>query len=137
MFDAKLMFSENQTATTTAESTNAVDCGQESPDLGMLKKLHVSVIATTPFSGGSSPKLTVEVMHADDNGSGSPGSFETLLSTGALDATKVEYLDIPLPIQHKRWLKLKYTTTGTPSAGKVTAGITDGTQKNPYYSREI
>lgn len=137
MFDAKLMFSENQTATTKAESTNAVDCGQESPDLGMLKKLHVSVIATTPFSGGSSPKLTVEVMHADDNGSGSPSSFETLVSTGAMDATKVEYLDIPLPIQHKRWLKLKYTTTGTPSAGKVTAGITDGTQKNPYYSREI
>ena len=137
MFDAKLLFSDKQVATAGADSTHQLDLGQEAPDLGMLKKLTITCIATTAFTGGSSPKITIEVHHADDNGHGAAGSYSKLLSTGELDATKVEYVDIPLPIAHKRWIKLHYTVTGSPSTGNITAGITDGTQKNPFRTREI
>ena len=55
----------------------------------------------------------------------------------AADTTFPEAMEIPLPIQHKRYIKVKVTTTGTPTAGSATIGITDGTQKNPWYKRQI
>lgn len=141
MFDAKLFFANNKDIKAASTDCDVIDLGQESPDLGLLNcpKLGVTVIMTTPWAGGSTPKVTFEVQHADDNGSGSAGTFSTLVSTGAIaaDTTFPEAMEIPLPIQHKRYLKVKVTTTGTPTAGSATIGITDGTQKNPWYKRQI
>lgn len=141
MFDAKLFFADKKDIKATSTDCDVIDLGQESPDLGMLNcpKLGVTVIMTTPWAGGTSPKVTFEVQHADDNGSGAAGTFSTLVSTGAMaaDTTFPEAMEIPLPIQHKRYLKVKVTTTGTPTAGSATIGITDGTQKNPWYKRQI
>lgn len=140
MFDAKLFFSNKQDAfTTNTESTNFIDLGQESPDLGMLNcpELHITVYPTKAFEASGAATLQVQVLHADDNGSGTPKTFEALTSSPAVDAKTFDGIDIQLPIQHKRYLKLKYVTTGTPSAGQVTAGITDGTQKNPWYKIQI
>lgn len=136
MFDAKLLFANKQ-AINTAFTSSAIDLGQESPDLGMLNcpKLGVSVVMTTAWAGGSSPKATFEIQHCDTES----GSYETLVSTGAMvaDATFPETFEIPLPIKHKRYLKVKVTPSGSPTAGSATIGITDGTQKNPWYAREI
>lgn len=141
MFDAKLFFADKKDIKAASTDCGVIDLGQESPDLGMLNcpKLGVTVIMTTPWAGGTSPKVTFEVQHADDNGSGAAGTFSTLVSTGAMaaDTTFPEAMEIPLPIQHKRYLKVKVTTTGTPTAGSATIGITDGTQKNPWYKRQI
>lgn len=141
MFDAKLFFADKKDIKAASTDCGVIDLGQESPDLGMLNcpKLGVTVIMTTPWAGGTSPKVTFEVQHADDNGSGAAGTFSTLVSTGAVaaDTTFPEAMEIPLPIQHKRYLKVKVTTTGTPTAGSATIGITDGTQKNPWYKRQI
>lgn len=141
MFDAKLLFANKKDIKGASTTCDTIDLGQESPDLGMLNcpKLGITVIMTTPWAGGTSPKVTFEVQHADDNGSGAAGTFSTLVSTGAVaaDATFPEEMEIPLPIQHKRYLKVVVTTTGTPTAGAATIGITDGTQKNPWYKRQI
>lgn len=140
MFDAKMLFSDKQDAfTSNTESTNHVDLGQESPDLGMLNTpvLHITVYPVKAFEATGAATLQVKVLHADDNGSGTPKTFEDLTSSAAVDAKTFDGIDIQLPIKHKRYLKLKYVTTGTPSAGQVTAGITDGTQKNPWYKRQI
>lgn len=141
MFDAKLLFADKKDIKGASTDCEVIDLGQPGPDLGMLNcpKLGITVIMTTPWAGGSTPKVTFEVQHADDNGSGSAGAFTTLLSTGAMaaDDTFPEAFEIPLTIQHKRYLKVKVTTTGTPTAGSATIGITDGTQKNPWYKREI
>lgn len=141
MFDAKLLFCTNKAINGASTESDVIDLGQESPDLGMVNvpALGVTVQMTTAWAGGTTPKVTFEIQHADDNGSGSAGTFSTLVSTGAMaaDATMPESFDIRLPIQHKRYLKVKVTTSGSPTAGSATIGITDGTQKNPFYTREI
>lgn len=141
MYDAKLLFCEAKDIKGATTETDVIDLGQASPDLGMTDcpALGVTVQMTKAWAGGTTPKVTFEIQHADDNGSGAAGTFSTLVSTGAMaaDATMPESFDIRLPIQHKRYLKVKVTTTGTPTAGSATIGITDGTQKNPFYTREI
>lgn len=139
MYDAKLLFCEAKDIKGATTETGVVDLGQASPDLGMTDcpALGVTVQMTKAWAGGTTPTVTFAIQHADDNGAAS--TFSTLVSTGAMaaDATMPESFDIRLPIQHKRYLKVKVTATGAPTAGSATIGITDGAQKNPFYTREI
>ena len=135
MIDTALMFMKDQLIT-SGHTSEAIDLGQVSPDLGMVNtpELHVTIQMTEAFTGGSSPKVTFELQDCDQKS----GTYRTIATTGQLDANDaVGTLDLVFPIQHRQFLKLKVTTTGTPSTGKCFAAITDGSEKNPYYEREI
>ena len=70
MYDAKLLFCEAKDIKGAATETDVVDLGQVSPDLGMTDcpALGVTVQMTKAWAGGTTPKVTFEVQHADDNG---------------------------------------------------------------------
>lgn len=135
IIDALLQFSDAQTLTASAASTKTLDFSQEQPDLGLNTNLCVVVVPTTEFAG-TSPTLKIELQDCDTDN----GSFTTVLSTGALDATKLKAntpLILPMPIKHRRYVKLNYTIGGTASAGAVSAYVTDSLQANADWMPEV
>lgn len=137
MFDYKMMFLNNEDAySASVESSKVLDLGQENPDLGMYEgpTLHVTAYPTKAYEGGTSPTIQLQVLHSANN-----SDFTECASSPVIKSTdgKFDFLDVPLPISHERYLKVKIVNTGDPTAGKLTVGITDGTQKNPFYKREI
>lgn len=136
MIDKSLQFFDGTTDVKASATSEAIDLRQPSPDLGMLDtpQLHVTIYMTEAFAGGTSPKVTFELQDCDTKG----GTYRTIATSGERDADATfKGADIAFPIEHRQFLKLKATTSGSPTAGKCFAAITDGTEKNPFYVREI
>jgi hypothetical protein len=125
--------------TGTQQSTNVLDL-VNARDLGVgddpALKLLIQVM--TAFASGTS--LQVQLQGAPDNGSGSPGSYTTMLDSGAIaeaSLTAGRYIlavDFPrtlLPTPTgpsaaqalPRFLRLQYVTVGTHTAGALYGGI--------------
>ena len=127
--------------TGTQNSSNVVDLGGPSlpasgsspsvpgRDLGIGDDpaLKLMVLVTVAFTGGTS--LQVGLQGAPDNGSGSPGTYQTLqLGEVVTEATAIagaRLLDQdvartgPLNVAPPRFLRLTYVSVGTHGAGKV------------------
>ena len=135
IIDALLQFSDEQAVTATAASTNYVDLRQAKPDMGLWEKqLHVVVCPTTALAG-TGAKLTVEIQDCDT----ATGTYTTIQTTGPIDIAKitsVKPLAIPMPKEHRQFIKLKYTVTGTISEGAVSAYLTDCIQANTGWMPE-
>lgn len=119
-FDKKLLFSENQAITATADSEIIYTGGA---DGGVGNKMLVKGILTTPFQTGSNT-LTVTLKHSDDGSTFS--DLMTLLpatATSSLTAAKELWAERALPAGHKPYLKLTYTASATLAGGKVYAGL--------------
>ncbi len=140
LFDALSLFSEAQAVTSSAPSTNSLDTGVNGTvyganaplprDQGKGYKVPLLIQVVEDFAGLTS--LTVAVEGDDSPTFAAP---KTLAATAAipladLKAGKQFALDV-LPLgSTTRYLRLKYTVTGTASAGKITAGVTLGNQTN-------
>lgn len=132
MIDALLQFSEAQDVKTTATSTNFVDLKQANPDMGLWEKPLFVVVAPTTDFAGTGAKLSIELQDCDKEG----GTYATIQTTGPLDVTKIVAtapVIIPMPTKHRRYLKLKYTVTGTLTAGAVSAYLTHSVQSNTNW----
>lgn len=132
LFDNDLMFSDGQAITATASGPNVIDCGQAILTTGLNGglELFVLVIATTDFTGTGTIK--VELQDCDTES----GTFTTVASAPAVVATKFAKAVIPMPLEHRRYLKLTYTVDGTVAAGKVTAGITTSLEAHQLIHAE-
>jgi hypothetical protein len=132
LFDNDLMFSENQAVTATASGTNVLDCGQAilTPALNGAMNLYAIAIATTDFTGTGTIK--VELQDCDT----ASGTFATVGASAAVVATKFAKAVIPMPLEHRRYLKLVYTVDGTVAAGKITAGITTSLDAQQIFHTE-
>lgn len=129
--------------TGTQDATNIVDLGvinglpssangggARNLGVGDHPALKLSAIATVAFSGGTS--LQLQLQGAPDNGSGSPGSWTPMWTSGAiveanLDAgQQLANVDLPRPVPGQplpRYLKLTFISVGTHGAGSVEAQI--------------
>ena len=118
MFDHKLLFCEAKALNAAADS-DVLDFGQEHPNLGSLAKLFV--VLTFPEDGaGSGAKVAFELQDSADK------SDFAAVSSVTLDAASCTgQVILPLPVRHRRYLKLKLTPSGSVTAGKVTAVIAD------------
>ncbi len=92
--------------------------------------LKLSAIVTTTFASGTS--LQLELSGAPDNGSGAPGSYTAMWTSAAIaEATLVAgiqlaNIDVPRPVPGQvvpRYLRLRFITVGTHTAGAVEAQI--------------
>lgn len=138
ILSAQQLFSDDQAITASADSTNVIDLGAPGTPYGAAAALNQDI------GKGAKIPLLVQVTEAFDNLT----SLEVKLSTGAattlgttiasqtilladLVAGKQLNLDfLPNGIV-ERYLGMEYVVTGTtPTAGKVTAGITMGVQTN-------
>ncbi|MDR1242319.1 MAG: hypothetical protein LBM00_06020 [Deltaproteobacteria bacterium] len=123
ILDHENMFSRGQAFTATAGSTNSVDLGPG--DAGPAERLSLFVNVDTAFTGAGTIAVeahTAEAAAAD----GTLTSPETLaifpLANAALTAGG-KVLAARLPHGCKRYLRLKYTVSGTLAGGSLTAGL--------------
>lgn len=124
--------------TVTATSTNIIDLGiarDIGGGRGIMPGVNITVLVT---AGGTTPTLNVQLQGAPDNGSGSPGSFTTMIETGVIVAAQLVKganfrFDIPSVAQLglvaaavepiPRFLQLNYVMGGTSPTITLWAGI--------------
>lgn len=135
--------------TGTQQSTNVLDL-VNARDLGIgddpSLELLIQILVT--FTVGTS--LQVQLQGAPDNGSGSPGTYVTMLDSGAIAeasllagryilATTVPRILLPTPtgpssaMALPRFLRLQYITVGTHSTGTLVGFIVIDRQDQIAY----
>ncbi|EOJ3240777.1 Bbp16 family capsid cement protein [Klebsiella pneumoniae] len=128
LLDQQALFSAAQAITATAASTNVIDTGSNK-DVGKYGDIPLLIQVVEGFNSLTSLTVTVQT---DDNSAFSSAA-DVLSMTIPLASLVLGYKSpvITLPMKMERYIRLKYTVTGTaPTTGKVTAGITGGVQTN-------
>lgn len=137
LIDAFNIFDPEWTAvTTTAASTNIYNTGSTG-DIGIGEPMYLVVNTGTAFAGGTSVTISLE---ADTTSSfSSPVAIFTsqaFLTAGLTANTNL--LNNPIPPGCKQYLRVKYTVSGTYTAGTVTAYLSpEQYQANRSYPSGI
>lgn len=107
VYDELLSMAEDKGLGTAITST-AVDLGQGKPGSGALKPPFYALLFTKGATGAGS--VTFKIQDSDDN-----STFTDAVSF-TLTAGKIpENMAIPLPLTHKRYVRLATTVTATDS----------------------
>ncbi len=137
IIDKQNSLSEEQAVTASAASTNYIDLGA-ARDLG-LSKMDLAITVTEAVTAAGAATVTFQ-LQCDDNSSFS--SAKTVIQTDAIPkATMVAgyqfFLNIPVGLD-ERYVRLYYSVaTGPLTAGKFSAAIVHGIQKNKAYPDAI
>ncbi|MBR4354989.1 MAG: hypothetical protein IKP96_00205 [Elusimicrobiaceae bacterium] len=121
LLDQNGILSEKQAITTTAASTNVIDltaAGNFAPG-AMFAVCRVD----ENFAGLTGMKVALETA-ANSNFSDAVELASADFLTAALTTDK-SLLAVAIPVGVKRYLRAKYTVTGTATAGKVSCFLTD------------
>lgn len=140
IFDTTLLLSDAQAITASAASTNVIDLGAtgtvygaaaaltRDDGKGMNLKLHAQVVEA--FATLTSLTIGVQVDTADSFGSPKTIVSQTIALADLVAGKTVSIMTVP-PGADERYLRLYYTVAGSnATAGKITAGITMGSQTN-------
>lgn len=129
--DRHLTFSDGQAVTATANSTDVISLDGYFIGRGDTT-LRIYVQVDEAFTAAGAATLTIDVVQADN--AALTTNAETLATSGskALAALvkdgKKFLMEVPAPKNSKKFLGLKYTVgTGPMTAGKLTAGLVNGT----------
>lgn len=107
IFDKLLSLCENK-ALGTALTSSAIDLGQEKPGLGAMAHPFYLLLFTKGATGKGS--VTFKVQDSADN-----SSFSDVI-TFTLTADNIEEnMVVPMPLQHRQYLRLVTTVTATES----------------------
>lgn len=107
IYDELLSLAENKGLGSAVTGT-AVDLGQEKPGLGALEPPFYALLFTSGATGAGS--VTFKIQDSDDNSTFTDAVSFTL-TAGKIPAN----MAIPLPLQHKRYVRLATTVTATDS----------------------
>lgn len=134
ILDKQAIFSDKQAITQTVASTNTIDLGATSSprDLGKGTKVPLLVQVTTAFAGLTS--LKIELQTATDTAFTTPKilASQTLPQAELQKGARMSLPVVPYGAT-ERYLRLRYTVSGTGTAGAITAGITMGNDENLPY----
>lgn len=119
--DSRLLFSDGQALTGTADSTNVLDFGVADPDLGEGRPIRL-VIHIDVDAGGTTPTLSVALQDSADNSTYVQAIATETFAAAALTAGTEYVYTIPDKLQ--RYAKLVYTVGGTTPTVTVTAYLT-------------
>ena len=124
--DKLLRVSEDQAVTGTAVSDNVIDLGS-ARDIGEGTALYMNFAVTTAMSGGTNVKFEVVTDSNDDLSSPTVIGSSDAIATSNLTAgaNVVVRINPDIAGKGKRYLGARYTTTGTYTAGKITADIVE------------
>jgi hypothetical protein len=155
ILDNQLVFDNIVAITTTRVSTNIIDLQganlvsgqgltppvQQGRDLGSAPDdhpVHCKVYVTAALLGGTS--INVQLQGAPDNGSGSPGTYYTIMESGVIltanllqgqDLIDSAIATVPAGYALPRFLQINYVVVGTYTSGTVFAGLTLATDDFP------
>lgn len=127
--DKFLQVSNEQAVTASAASTDVIDFGQVSPDIGMTENMKMSITVDTSATADGAATVTFSIQDSADN-----SSFADVAVTAAIGkATLVAgyQIIIPMPVKLRRYCRVYYTVaTGPLTAGKFSAQVVAGIQAN-------
>lgn len=119
LIDYSLILAEGQKLTAAAAGANVVDLGQDSPTPGFSKKLELVCVVTADVTGTLQVKL-------QDSATKS-GTYADVAASAVYSAPKAgTVITVPMPYSTKQFLKAYFG--GSPTAGTVTAYLTEGRQ---------
>lgn len=127
IIDKFLQLSDKQTVSATAPSTHEVDFGQSTPNLG-LNSQPLYVVVTVAEAASGAGKINFALQHSDTSGTGYADVLNGVVPAADLKAGAQVVL--PMPIKHKRFVRLNYTVDGAVGSGKFSAQIVAGLQAN-------
>lgn len=135
----QLLLSDDQAVTATAVSTNVIDLGAKGTphgaaaplngDLGKGAPVPVLVQVTEDFLGLTSVEVTLEVSDNEDLSSSKVLATELMLLADLVAGKQMNLTYLPKDAD-LRYLGVRYTVSGTGTAGRFTAGISMGNQTN-------
>lgn len=132
IIDKLLQVSNEQAVTASAASTDVIDFGQTNPNSGLNDNITVSITTDVAATADGAATVTFSVQDSADN-----STFSDVYATAAIaKATLVAGYQvlIPVPYTLRRYFRVYYTVaTGPLTAGKFSAQIVTGVQKNTAY----
>jgi hypothetical protein len=128
IIDKFLQVSDNQTVTASAASTDVIDFGQATPDIGIGDTYMVITVSESVTAAGAAT-VTFSVQDSANN-----SSFADVAVTAAIPKTALSagrQIVIPMPTSLRRYCRVYYTVgTGPLTAGKFSAQLVAGFQQN-------
>lgn len=118
LLDKQNLFSDAQTVTATAYSTNSIKMGDND-----VSYIPIIIQVVQDFAGLTNLMVEIETS-ATSNFSSSTSLVSSSMAVAKLTAGArfpISYL----PKGNLGYMRLKYTVTGTGTAGKITAGVVD------------
>lgn len=111
--------------------TSANGAGARDIGVGDTPALKLMVVVTTAFASGTS--LQIDVAGAPDDGTGAPGSYTVMWTSPAVAEANLDVgaqlgtIDFPRVVPGQtalpRFLRMRYITVGTHTAGALRANI--------------
>lgn len=120
-FDKELIFSENQSVTNSAASSNIVEIG-ENAGAGEALKLYIKVKEN--FASDSAATLKVSLQGSDDSAFTTPVELISSAEIGKDVLVAGKSIEMgSVPAQHGKFIRLYYTTDAVMTAGKITSAV--------------
>lgn len=128
IIDKALQVSNEQAVTSSAASTDVIDTGQTTPDLG-ASDLYLVINTDEAATAAGAATVTFSLQDSADNSSFADVAVSAAIGKATLVAGYQHV--IPLPTKLRRYLRAYYTVaTGPLTAGKFSAQIVAGFQQN-------
>jgi hypothetical protein len=120
--DRQNLFSSDQVITASANSTDVIDLGSGSRDVGAGETNSVLVQVTEAFNNLTSLTVTLQTASTENFVSPVQLTAGTIALASLIAGAKFSIGAVPRGTL--RYLRLAYTVTGsTPTTGKITAGM--------------
>lgn len=133
ILDAQLQFSDEQAVTTTAPSSNSIDCSLAGRDIGTGNDLYIVVALTEAMTDNGSDSTVTVSLEGDSTSTFSPDATVDLFTFSALSpagTVKIVKLDPGAAVLQYQYLQLKYTVAnGALSTGKFSSYLTSNIDK--------
>ena len=129
IIDYNLQFSDAQSVTADAASTNIIDLGSDR-DIGVGEDMKIALNFDVAM-GGTSPTLAV-LVQTDDNSSFS--SATTVLTSRSIASAAIgDTLVLGLPDTNERYVRLYYDVGGTSPTMTLSASVVKDAQQWQSY----
>lgn len=132
MLDLELVLFEGKSVA-TAITSDTIDFGQEKPNTGSYTD-PMFVVVNFPAAGtgaGDTNSVVFNIQDCDTEG----GSYKTIASTGKIAGADLKgNVVIPMPVRHRRYVKVTTTVTGTVT-GTASAYITNAPDLPMEYQK--
>lgn len=129
IIDRQLQVSNEQAVTATAASTDVIDFGQTTPNVGMSDHFDLSITVDEAVTAAGAATVTFSIQDSADNSSWADVALTAAIGKVALPIGT--QITIPMPNVHRRYVRVNYTVaTGPLTAGKFSAQFVTGIQLN-------
>lgn len=127
--DKLLQVSSEQAVTASAASTDVIDFGQASPDVGMDDRSQMVITVDEAATAAGAATVAISVQDSADNSTFADVAVTVAIPKATLVAGYQHVIQMPTKL--RRYCRVYYTVaTGPLTAGKFSAQIVTGIQQN-------